>query len=447
VTLDAVAAALGTVVIGRCLGTGWHEGLLMAAAVVPSWIGLVATTRGYQRFAGSAAAEWRELTLAGTSLAGLICLGAYLVGAQPERGLIAGLPAVAVLSALGRVLHRQLLRRAWAAGRRRQRVVLVGAAAEVSGSIGRLRVDVDHGVTVVGACLSDAGVTDSVELDRVLTGELGDLPALIAGTRPDLVMVLPGSGITGADLRRLAWTLEPTGAELMVCAGIIETARHRVTVRSLAHAPLFHIAGARLSGPSRLVKEAFDRVAAALGLLLLAPLLGAVALAIWLGDGGSPFFHQTRVGRGGRAFRIVKFRTMVVDAEARRAALVERNECDRTLFKIAEDPRTTPIGRVLRRYSVDELPQLLNVVRGEMSLVGPRPPLPCEVAEYSADMRRRLLVKPGMTGLWQVSGRSQLSWAQTELLDVRYVENWSLGLDLSILLRTARAVIAGTGAY
>jgi exopolysaccharide biosynthesis polyprenyl glycosylphosphotransferase len=233
----------------------------------------------------------------------------------------------------------------------------------------------------------------------------------------------------------------------VVCAGVIETERHRVTIRSFGHAPLLHIAGARLTGPARVLKSFLDRLGAALGLLLLSPAFFAVAAAIWFADGGPPFFCQTRIGSGGREFRIVKFRTMVIDAEAHKPALMDRNECDGALFKIADDPRTTPIGRVLRRYSIDELPQLINVLRGEMSLVGPRPPLATEVAQYSSDMRRRLLVKPGMTGLWQVSGRSQLSGAQSELLDLRYVENWSLAMDAAILVRTLRAVLTGTGAY
>src|SRR5262249_32733210 len=156
-----------------------------------------------------------------------------------------------------------------------------------------------------------------------------------------------------------AWMLEPTGAELVVCAGIIETVRRRVNVRAVGHAPLLHIAGARLSGPSRVVKGALDRLGAAVGLVLLAPLLGALATMIWLSDGGSPFFCQTRVGHRGREFRIIKFRTMVVDAETRKASLVGRNDCDGAFFKMILDPRTTPIGRVLRRYSVDELPQLI----------------------------------------------------------------------------------------
>jgi len=181
--------------------------------------------------------------------------------------------------------------------------------------------------------------------------------------------------------------------------------------------------------------------------LVLSPLLVGLALAIRILDGRPVLFRQTRVGRDGRLFTIYKFRTMVTDAEARKAELVELNEHDGVLFKIKEDPRVTRVGRVLRRYSLDELPQLLNVLRGEMSLVGPRPPLPDEVARYEQDVRRRLAVKPGMTGLWQVSGRSDLSWEESVRLDVRYVENWSLILDLQILWKTWSAVFRASGAY
>jgi exopolysaccharide biosynthesis polyprenyl glycosylphosphotransferase len=277
--------------------------------------------------------------------------------------------------------------------------------------------------------------------------QIPDLEAMLTVVGPDLAVVLPGPGISGAEFRRLAWRLDSARVRWVVCTGITDTVQHRLSVRSIGHAPMFEVAQARLSGPSRIVKALFDRIVAAFGLLLVIPVLVLVGLAVWCEDGGSPFFVQTRVGRGGSQFPMVKFRTMVVGAEALRGELSHLNESDGALFKIARDPRLTSIGRFLRRFSIDELPQLINVLRGEMSLVGPRPPLPTEVAEYSADMRRRLLVKPGMTGLWQVSGRTNLTWAQSERLDLRYVENWSLGFDLRILARTVRAVVTGTGAY
>jgi exopolysaccharide biosynthesis polyprenyl glycosylphosphotransferase len=197
-----------------------------------------------------------------------------------------------------------------------------------------------------------------------------------------------------------------------------------------------------------LLKTAFDRITASVALLLLSPVLLGVALLVRKDSAGPAFFRQTRVGKDGKSFTMIKFRSMYTDAEARLAELQQQNQnADGLLFKMRDDPRVTRIGRVLRRYSLDELPQLVNVLNGSMSLVGPRPPLPREVANYGDAVRRRLLVKPGLTGLWQVSGRSDLSWEDSVRLDLRYVENWSLTMDLQVLWKTCRAVLGGSGAY
>jgi exopolysaccharide biosynthesis polyprenyl glycosylphosphotransferase len=201
------------------------------------------------------------------------------------------------------------------------------------------------------------------------------------------------------------------------------------------------------TGARRLIKTAFDRACAASALVLLSPLLLAVAAIIRCSDGGPALFRQVRVGRDGRSFTLYKFRTMVLDAEERKHQLAELNETGAVLFKIRKDPRVTKVGARLRRWSVDELPQLLNVLRGDMSLVGPRPALPEEAARYGDHVRRRLAVQPGLTGLWQVNGRSDLSWEESVRLDLRYVENWSFVLDLQILWKTWSAVTRGSGAY
>jgi exopolysaccharide biosynthesis polyprenyl glycosylphosphotransferase len=200
-----------------------------------------------------------------------------------------------------------------------------------------------------------------------------------------------------------------------------------------------------LAGARQLVKNVFDRVVAGLLLVLIAPLLLGLALAVRVSSPGPALFRQTRVGRDGRVFTIVKFRTMRQDAERMKVELV--SDADGVLFKVRDDPRVTALGALMRRHSLDELPQLINVLFGHMSLVGPRPPLPEEVAQYGDDVRRRLLVRPGLTGLWQVSGRSDLSWEESVRLDLRYVENWSLMLDLQILWKTWSAVARGQGAY
>jgi exopolysaccharide biosynthesis polyprenyl glycosylphosphotransferase len=233
-----------------------------------------------------------------------------------------------------------------------------------------------------------------------------------------------------------------------VAPALSEVARERVEVRPAGGVPLLHVPAPMLSGPQRALKGLLDRIAAAVLLLLAAPVMLVVAVLIRSGSSGPALFRQRRVGRAGEEFTCLKFRTMIADAEARRAELAHLNERhDGLLFKIRHDPRITRVGAVLRKYSIDELPQLINVLTGDMSLVGPRPPLPQEVARYDDALRRRLLVKPGLTGLWQVSGRSELSWAESVRLDLNYVDNWSPALDARILFRTAAAVVKGTGAY
>ncbi|HEX3614295.1 MAG TPA: sugar transferase [Sporichthyaceae bacterium] len=450
IVADSAAAVLGlSLVRWSEPDLGWHW---FAVALVPTvlvWIALVAVHHGYlSQTLDPGGTGPRAVPVAAVWLLGLLAGGPIVADVQPHRTWLAGLLLVVCASLVCRWLLLGWLRRARVRGRCRQRTILIGSAETVTDRASRLRTAPDHGIEIVGYCLSDTAGLD-VEIDAdpdVLSGRVEDLEALLAVTGPDLVMILPGSGLSGERLRRLAWRLETAGVEWVACAGITETLRHRVSVRSIGHAPMVQVAGVRLSGPARVLKGGFDRLGSLVGLVLVAPLLAVVGFAIWSHDGGSPFFCQTRVGRGGRQFRILKLRTMTVDAESRKAELLHHNESGGVLFKIVQDPRVTPIGQILRRYSIDELPQLLNVLRGEMSLVGPRPPLPEEVSEYSADMRRRLLVRPGMTGLWQVSGRSSLTWAQTEMLDLRYVENWSLSYDLLILARTFRAVISARGA-
>jgi len=221
----------------------------------------------------------------------------------------------------------------------------------------------------------------------------------------------------------------------------------RTTIRPVAGMPLLHVDHPELTGLRWVIKDVFDKVSAAAALLVLAPLMAGIVLAIRRGDGGPAIFRQTRVGKDGRPFMVCKFRTMVVDAEARKAALLTHNDGDGVLFKMRNDPRITPVGAWLRKYSLDELPQLWNVLKGDMSLVGPRPALPAEADLYGDYVRRRLVVKPGITGLWQVSGRSDLPWEEAVRLDLRYVENWSLALDLQILWKTWAAVLKGSGAY
>jgi exopolysaccharide biosynthesis polyprenyl glycosylphosphotransferase len=276
---------------------------------------------------------------------------------------------------------------------------------------------------------------------------LGGVAEVVAKFDADTVAVLACPEMSGVRLRELAWELEKTGTDLCVAPALLDVAGPRTTIRPVAGLPLLHMDHPEFAGGRRVIKAAFDRMFALTALLFTAPVFLLVAVAIRLADGGPALFRQTRVGLDGRAFTVYKFRTMVLDAEERKAQLAEHNEHAGVLFKIRRDPRITTVGGWLRRWSVDELPQLINVLLGEMSLVGPRPALPEEAALYGDHVRRRLVVKPGLTGLWQVSGRSDLSWDESVRLDLRYVENWSFVLDLQILWKTCSAVVRGDGAY
>ena len=358
--------------------------------------------------------------------------------------MIVALPLGLVLLLAGRALGRQILVAARSRGLSVHRVVVVGDRRAVVTLAAELRRERAAGFEVVGACLAEPGGRFRETDELPVLGTLDDIPAVVRAYDADTVAV--ASAVPAELVRRLSWALEGSGVDLVVAPSVVDVAGPRISVRPVAGLPLLHVDEPEFTGGKRLAKAVLDRVLAALLLALLSPVLLGVALAIRLDSPGAALFRQTRIGREGRGFRVVKFRTMYVDAEARLAELAARNETDGLLFKMTEDPRVTRLGRVLRRTSIDELPQLLNVLAGDMSLVGPRP-LPVKDSDFIGDVRRRLLVRPGITGLWQVNGRSGLSWDDAVRLDLYYVENWSIALDLMILLRTVGAVLRGTGAY
>jgi exopolysaccharide biosynthesis polyprenyl glycosylphosphotransferase len=325
-----------------------------------------------------------------------------------------------------------------------RRVLVVGRNGEAATLSERLEKRPADGYRVVAVCRprgDGPGVSPADALDEA------DIMAAVNRHSVDVVAVASDPDLAGQSLRRLSWALEQHGVELIVSPGIIEVAGPRISIRPVAGLSLLHLERPSASAGPHLLKSIFDRVAALFLLLLALPLVLGIALSVKLGSRGPVLFKQRRVGRGNTTFTMLKFRTMVVDAEDRLAELAEQSEGNAVLFKLRVDPRVTKVGAFLRRYSLDELPQLINVLRGEMSLVGPRPPLEQEVAMYAADDTRRMLVKPGLTGLWQVSGRSDLTWDDSVLLDLRYVDNWSMTLDLLILWKTLRAVLKGSGAY
>ncbi|MGW6719830.1 exopolysaccharide biosynthesis polyprenyl glycosylphosphotransferase [Streptomyces sp. NPDC054995] len=339
-------------------------------------------------------------------------------------------------------------------GSRVRRVLLVGEAAGVGRAAELLNSRTDHDYALVAAIPVGAG---RLELDGVqMPGRLASCPAdddvstVLGGVyahAADLVLVAPGPQLTGDRLRRLGWGLHDGGVALSVLSELSGVAATRVRPVTAAGLTLLHIAPPLRGGPQAVVKNVLDRAGALFGLLALAPLLLAVALSVRLSSRGPVFHRQVRQGQHNRPFTMWKFRTMVPDAEHLKARLAAANEVDGPLFKMRSDPRVTPVGRMLRRTSIDELPQLVNVLLGHMSLVGPRPPLPEEASRYDEREHRRLTVKPGLTGLWQVSGRSDLSWQETVSLDLWYVDNWSVAADMGLLARTVRAVTDGRGAY
>jgi exopolysaccharide biosynthesis polyprenyl glycosylphosphotransferase len=458
--VDFVAALLGGLIAFGIrfrfpsIGSPWSTPYIVGSLGLPFlWTGTLGLARGYeQRLFGVGPEEFRRILRTGFSLTATVAILAYATKTEVARGyVIAALPLTTGFDLLGRYQLRKRLHRHRKVGQYMRRVVAVGHRAAVADLIRQLRREHFHGMEIVAACLPAMLATgeDAVaEVEGVpVASDFTGVAGVVGATRACTVAVLACPELDGIALRRLAWQLEKDAVDLVVAPALMEVAGPRTSIRPVAGLPLLHVEHPELSGGRRLVKTAFDRVGASLALILLSPLLAFIAIAIRAGSKGPILFRQVRVGRDGREFTVLKFRTMIADAERRKAALARYNEHDGVLFKIRNDPRVTRTGTWLRRYSLDELPQLINVLRGDMSLVGPRPPLPDEVAQYGDDVRRRLVVRPGMTGLWQVSGRADLSWEESVRLDLRYVENWSLTLDLQILWKTWSAVARGAGAY
>jgi exopolysaccharide biosynthesis polyprenyl glycosylphosphotransferase len=428
--------------------TGAAAYFWLALSMPVLWLGLLALAGAYDtRFIGVGTDEFRRVVNTGICLTAAVAITAYATKTEVARGwVLISLPSVTAFDLLARYVLRKRLHRKRELGSCMRRVVVVGHP-DVIGDLAKvLRRDTYHGLSVVAACV--LGPDCPKMIDGIpAVGGLGNVMNLVQRMGADTVAVLACPEMSGARLRDLAWALEKSGTDLCVAPALLDVAGPRTTIRPTAGLPLLHMDHPEFSGVPRLIKSAFDRALAICALTLLMPFLVAIAVAIRLGDGGPAFFRQVRVGKDGKPFTLYKFRTMVVGAERLRADLIALNDSDGLLFKMRKDPRITPVGSMLRRHSLDELPQLINVFKGDMSLVGPRPALPGEAEAYGNHMRRRLAVKPGITGLWQVNGRSDLPWDEAVRLDVRYVENWSFVLDLQILWKTWSAVTNGKGAY
>ena len=422
--------------------------LAFTCALPLLWATAVALAGGYDsRFIGIGSDEFRRILNAAVSLTAAVAIISYATNLDIARGYVAlAMPLTALFDLLMRYWLRKSLHKMRSAGRYLRRVVVVGHAPAVTELAAILRRSSYHGMSIVGACL--AGFPRPGEVaDIPVFGGLDSISAAVDFFGADTVAVLSSPEMDGVRLRKLAWELEETGTELCVASALLDATGPRTTIRPIAGLPLLHLDQAELGGAKPIIKGAIDRLLAGLLLLLLLPAFAAIALTIRTNDGGHVFFRQTRIGKDGQPFRLWKFRTMVMDAEERQVQLDALNETTGVLFKMRRDPRVTKVGIWLRRWSLDELPQLINVIIGDMSLVGPRPPLPKEVAQYEYDIRWRLKVRPGITGLWQVSGRSNLPWEEAVRLDIRYVENWSVALDLQILWKALSEVFRGSGAY
>jgi len=462
-----VAGTLGAVLLGRYVvlaGSFEHQAGVAAPASLSdvrvssyavlgpllalAWVGMLAATRTYDgRALGVGGDEYRRVARASVYFWGLVAIASYMVQFELSRFVLAAafLSGTALLL-LGRWSARKVLHRA----RRRSsewshRVLVVGGREEVDTLVAELEREPYAGLKVVGACMP-AG-DDQTGSSVPVVGSLTSVPDAVARLGVDTVAVTASRGLTSGVLKRLGWDLEGAGVDLVVAPALTDIAGPRVHVRPVSGLQLLYVEQPEFTGPTWAMKEAFDRTAAAVALAVLSPLLALIAVAVRFSSPGPVIFRQVRVGRDGKTFTVYKFRTMVVDAEKHLEALWELSEGNGVLFKLKDDPRVTGVGRLLRRLSLDELPQLWNVLVGNMSLVGPRPALPTEAERYGRSTARRLLVKPGITGLWQVSGRSDLSWEDSVRLDLYYVENWSFAGDIQILWKTVSAVVRAHGAY
>jgi exopolysaccharide biosynthesis polyprenyl glycosylphosphotransferase len=419
---------------------------LWPIAVALIFVGLLLAFGAYDRRSiGDGPDEFRAVMRAGIGSVAAVGLTSVAVAWEMPRELVGGtILAIVPTVAVGRYALRRSLHRRRARGEAMSRTLVVGDARSVHGVVTDLQAAPYHGYRIVGVCLPAMKERRSQDAVPIL-GALADIPQVAFDHHIDVVIVT-GSKLAGEALRRLSWALGRSGVALVVAPGLVEVLGPRIQLRPTAGLTLLEV---ETSSPRsrRLAKAALDRTLGALLLTAALPVIAAAALAVALTSAGAPFYRQRRIGIDGREFTMWKLRSMYEDADARRATLLGQSDRDGLMFKMHDDPRVTPVGRVLRRYSLDELPQLWNVLRGDMSLVGPRPPLPEEVDAYRDAVNRRLRVRPGLTGLWQVSGRADLTWDESVRLDLRYVDNWSVAMDLFILWKTARVVLRGSGAY
>ncbi|GAA1750756.1 sugar transferase [Agromyces humatus] len=421
---------------------------LVSAVLIIAWLASLALfgTRD-QKIIGSGSTEYKRIADATIRVFGVLAIIAFLLQTQLGRGyLLIALPTGLALLLTSRWLWRQWLNRRRAAGEYSYRAILMGereSSAHVAKQITR---DPSNGFVIVGA-VTQGGTAQDLAPGVPVLGSYDRAIEAVDASEADTVVFTGADMITPRQLRQFGWDLESRSINLIVAPALTDVAGPRIHARPVAGLPLIHVDYPVFEGNKYAAKRAFDLIASFAGLVVLSPLFLVLTILIRGDSQGPALFRQERVGLNGRRFKMLKFRSMVADAEKQLPTLLDQSEGNGMLFKIKADPRVTKIGAILRKYSLDELPQLVNVLRGDMSLVGPRPPLAAEVERYDESAHRRLLVKPGITGLWQTAGRSDLSWDDSVRLDLYYVENWSLTGDVILLYRTIRAVARPDGAY
>ncbi|MGI8522700.1 MAG: sugar transferase [Nocardioides sp.] len=452
IVVTMVLAVLGREVVPFFPGRDVSGSVTVSVAapvILVIWVLAIAFRGGYATgIFGAGPDEFRHLVNSSLATAAIVGIGCYLASWELSRGFfgltfLIGTP----LLVLGRVGLRRAVHRARRGGSLVQRTLIVGSPEHVDGIAAVLTRETWLGYQLVGALSPAHDPRFETPAGIPIVGNVEDVADVVESSQADVLFIVDGAFNAPGQMRQVVWDLEPHHAQVIVAPSVTEVSGERVHIRPVGGLPLVHLDRPRSAEALRWAKRAFDAAACSAAIVVFAPVLLFTALRIKMHDGGPVLFRQPRVGRDGSTFTCLKFRSMVINAEEALAALHERVGYEEGLFKMKDDPRITKPGHWIRRFSIDELPQLFNVLRGDMSLVGPRPPLQLEVDHYTSVQSRRLRVRPGMTGLWQVSGRSDLSWSEAVRLDLYYVDNWSMVQDLSILFRTVRAVLSSRGAY
>ncbi|WP_104132330.1 sugar transferase [Cryobacterium sp. M91] len=424
---------------------------LVSLLIVVTWlVALELFHTRDSRVVGAGAHEYKQVVNASAVTFGMLAIAFLILQVDIARlFFILALPLGVIALVFERWLWRKWLLHQRTFGHYLARVIVVGNREDVEYVVSQIDTKSGAAYYIVGAALEESDSAEIAAGDRLvpIVSDLEHVAAAASAMGVDTVIVAGQPSGGSAYIRNLGWDLEGTSAELVLSSRLTDVAGPRIHFRPVDGLPLIHVEIPRFEGARHALKRTLDIVTTGLAIVFLLPVLAVIAVLIKIDSPGPVLFRQERCGRNGQTFRMIKFRSMVETAEDDLAGLLDQNEAAGVLFKIRNDPRITKIGRVLRKYSLDELPQLWNIFVGEMSLVGPRPPLPEEVQGYETHVHRRLYIKPGLTGMWQVNGRSNLSWEDSVRLDLYYVENWSLAGDLMIIWRTFKTVIQPVGAY